>query len=493
MRDAARRDRLGAIVRFREDEEQRMLTVGGLNRAVRLQLEHTWSDLRIVGEIGDLSRPASGHLYFTLNDEVEAAQLRVVMFKSDVRRSRAQLENGARVCLRGSLTLFEPRGAFQFQARAALPAGAGQLGAHFKRVMEKLRLEGLLDPTRKRPVPRLPRCIGLVTSEQGAAMHDVIRVAQERCPVRIVVSPCLVQGTDAPRSIVVALRAVQRVPELDVVILARGGGGAEDLWAFNDENVARAIAACRVPVVTGIGHEIDTTIADLVADVRAATPSNAAELTVPQHRELEDLLAHHLRRLSRGFEARLARERLVLTRASSKLKHPRALLGRGEQRLADLEARLARAIQRRLTRGEALLEAHKRRLLPCDPRTRLSLQRAGFERARTRLSLVRMNLVARSRRRVEQCESRLEQSIEKRILREQHRFAFTVGRMQALSPLSVLSRGYAIAFSERSGRALRGVDDVQPGERLRIRLASGELRAEVLSTSPPRPLPKDES
>ncbi|MFT3926736.1 MAG: exodeoxyribonuclease VII large subunit [Myxococcales bacterium] len=478
-------------MRFRDEEQ--MLTVGGLNRAVRLQLEHTWGDLRIVGEIGDLSRPASGHLYFTLNDEVEAAQLRVVMFKSDVRRSRAVLENGARVALRGSLTLFEPRGTFQFQARAALPAGAGQLSAHFKRLLEKLKAEGLLDPARKRPLPLLPRCIGLVTSEQGAAMHDVIRVAHERCPVRIVVSPCLVQGSEAPRSIVVALRAVQRVPEVDVVILARGGGGAEDLWAFNDENVARAIVAARVPVVTGIGHEVDTTIADLVADVRAATPSNAAEVTVPQHRELEDQLAQRLRRLSRGFETRLARERLLLARLGAKLKHPRALLGRGEQRLASLEERLARAIQRRLTRSEALLDAQKRRLVPCDPRTRLSLQRSGFERARTRLALVRLGMFARPRRHIEQRQRTLEQNIEKRVLRDQHRFAFLVGRMQALSPLSVLSRGYAIAFSERSGKALRSAEETAPGEHLRLRLASGELTAQVLTTAPDVPLPKDES
>lgn len=460
-----------------------MLTVGGLNRAVRLQLEHTWSDLRVVGEIGDLSRPASGHLYFTLNDESEAAQLRVVMFKSDVRRSRAVLENGARVCLRGTLTLFEPRGTFQFQARAALPAGAGELGAHFRRLLEKLKAEGLLDPARKRQLPLFPRAIGLVTSEQGAAMHDVIRVAQERCPVRIVVSPCLVQGSEAPRSIVVALRAVQRVPEVDVVILARGGGGAEDLWAFNDENVARAIVASRVPVVTGIGHEVDTTIADLVADVRAATPSNAAEVSVPQHRELEDQLAHRVRRLSRSLEAQIARERLLLARVTSKLKHPRALLGRTEQRLAGLEERLARAIQRRLTRSETLLEAHKRRLVPCDPRTRLSLQRSQFERARTRLALVRMSMFTRVRRRIERSEAALEQSVEKRILRDQHRFSFLVGRMQALSPLSVLSRGYAIAFSERSGRALRAANEVEPGERLRVRLGEGELTAQVLATS----------
>lgn len=471
--------------------EAQMLTVGGLNRAVRLQLEHSWGDLRIVGEVGDLSRAASGHLYFTLNDETEAAQLRIVMFKGDARKTRAPIENGARLCLRGSLTLFEARGTFQFVARTALPAGEGGLNAEFKRLLAKLTAEGLLDPARKRPLPLLPRCIGLVTSEHGAALHDVLRVAEGRCPVRIVLAPCLVQGVEAPRSILSALRGIQNVPELDLVIVARGGGGAEDLWAFNDEAVVRAIAACRVPVVTGIGHETDTTLADWVADVRAATPSNAAEISVPEHAVLSEQLEGQLRRLSRGLENKIARERLRLSRAAQKLRHPRSALGVSHQRLDELEARLARSMKQRLGSVGLLLKAKNRRLVARDPRARLASQRALFERARTRLELLAPRLFAGARLRLQHAELGLGQAMTSQRLRERHAFASLVGRMQALSPLNVLARGYAIAFSERTGRALRSASEVSSGERVRLRLHAGEITAQVLETNPvPESLPK---
>lgn len=474
-------------------EEEQMLTVGGLNRAVRLQLEHTWGDLRIVGEIGDLSRAASGHLYFTLNDENEAAQLRVVMFKSDARRTRAAIENGARVCLRGALTLFEARGTFQFVARTALPAGAGGLNAEFKRLLSKLTAEGLTDAARKRPLPLLPRCIGLVTSEQGAALHDVLRVARGRCPVRIVVAPCLVQGAEAPRSIIAALRGVQNVPELDVVIVARGGGGAEDLWAFNDEGVVRAIAASRVPVVTGIGHEVDTTLADLVADVRAATPSNAAELTVPEHDVLAEQLADRVRRITRGLENKLSRERLRLSRSMAKLRHPRNALGQSQQRLGRLEERLARSIKVQLARSQVALKAQNRKLSARDPRARLALQRAAFERARTHFALLSPRLFTAKRLRLQHGTLGLDQAMSAQLLKERHTFASLVGRMQALSPLSVLARGYAIAFSERTGRALRSPQEIAPGERFRLRLYEGEIAAQVLDPESVHiPLPKRE-
>lgn len=467
--------------------EERTLTVGGLNRAVRLSLEQTWGDVRVVGEIGDLSRAASGHVYFTLNDENEAAQVRVVMFKSDVRRTRATLENGARICVRGSLTLFEPRGTFQLLARAAVPAGEGDLGAQFKRLLQKLAAEGLTDPARKRPLPLLPRCIGLVTSEHGAAVHDVLRVARERCPVRVVVAPCLVQGPEAPRSIVRALRAVQRVPELDVVIVARGGGGAEDLWAFNDEAVARAIAACRVPVVTGIGHETDTTIADWVADVRAATPSNAAEVVVPKHERLEEQLAAKLRMLTRAMESRLARERLLLSRQSVKLKDPRALLAGHRARLQVLSARSVRAIEDKLERARGELHQRTRRVNQRDPRARLSAQRAAFERLKVRLEILPARRFVTARNTLRELHLGLERAMDERLVRERHQFAALLARMHALSPLAVLQRGYAIALSERTGKALCSAAEAEPGDFLRLRLHAGSLRAQVLERLPPDP------
>jgi exodeoxyribonuclease VII large subunit len=460
--------------------EERTLSVAALNRAVRLGLEHEWSDVLVVGEIRDLTRAASGHVYFSLNDENESAQLRVVMFRSDVSRSRAKLETGARVSVRGGLTLYEARGTFQMLARAAFPAGEGDLAAQFRRLLEKLSAEGLTDPARKRPLPQLPRCIGLVTSEQGAALHDVIRVAQERCPVRIVLSPCSVQGDGAPRSIVVALASVQRVPELDVVIVARGGGSAEDLWAFNDESVARAIAACRVPVVSGVGHEIDTSIADLVADVRAATPSNAAELVVPQRRDLQERLGGKLRALIRALETRLGRERLVLTRAARRIRDPRPRLARGQAQLHACERRLSRAFQAGLARLRLDLDARERRLGLLSPSARLSAQRLALVRLSERLAASPRRWLSPRKVALDALEGQARGAARTRLDALHERLAYQAIRVDAMSPLRVLSRGYAIAFVEGTGKALLRAADVTKGDRLRLRLHEGDVRADVV-------------
>lgn len=460
--------------------ERQTLTVAALNRAVRLGLEHEWGDVVVVGEISDLTRAASGHLYFTLNDESQAAQLRVVLFKSAALRTRATLEVGARVAVRGGLTLYEPRGAFQFQARSVSPAGEGDLSAQLRKLLEKLSAEGLTDPARKRALPLLPRCIGLVTSEHGAALHDVLRVARGRCPVRIVVAPCLVQGPDAPRSIVVALRAVQNVPELDVVIVARGGGSAEDLWSFNNELVARAIAACRVPVVSGIGHETDSTLADYVADVRAATPSNAAELVVPARQDLKRRLAANTRRLEHCVQARIGKQRQALALRGGKLRDPRALLSRAAQRMDELEARLHRAIRARVEHGYVALDAARLKLAPHDPRARLARQRAELARLHTRCEVSRAHWLTPHRRTLELQKARVLRELDDALARHKHALAAQIAKLDALSPLAVLSRGYAIALSERTGHALRAASEVEVGERVRLKLHMGELQAEVV-------------
>jgi exodeoxyribonuclease VII large subunit len=451
------------------------LTVAALNRAVRLGLEHEFSDLSIVGEISDLMRASSGHVYFTLNDEQHAAQVRVVLFRTDARRTRATLENGARVTVRGSCTLYEPRGSYQFQARAVLPAGEGDLAAQFRKLLEKLSAEGLTTRP-KRALPLLPRCIGLVTSEGGAAVHDVLRVARGRCPVRIVIAPCQVQGDTAPRSIVVALRALQRVPELDVVIVARGGGAAEDLWAFNDEQVARAIAACRVPVVSGVGHEIDTTIADHVADVRAATPSNAAELVVPAVVDLERQLSGTVRALERALLTRIGKQRQRL--AQQRVRDPRRLLSRASQQLDELDARLTRAMRARLTGAKLALDTPRLALAPHDPRARLLRRRADLARLRTRLELSPGRWLTLHRRRLDALDGR--HALERKLADCRHRLLGRIAQLEALSPLAVLSRGYAIALSERTGRALLAPAQVVPGDRLRLKLHEGEVRVEVI-------------
>lgn len=460
--------------------ERQTLTVAGLNRAVRLELEHAFRDVTVLGEISDLTRAASGHVYFTLNDEAEQAQIRVVLFRSDARRSRAPLESGTRVSVRGSLTLYEARGTFQFLARSVEPVGEGDLQAQFRRIVEKLTAEGLLDPEKKRPLPLLPQCIGLVTSEHGAALHDVLQVARARCPVRIVIAPCLVQGSDAPRSIARALAAVSRVRGLDVVIVARGGGSVEDLWAFNHEGVARAIAACPVPVVSGIGHEVDTTIADLVADVRAATPSNAAELVVPARVELERRLSTHVRMLERCIEARIGKQRHGLAKAAARLRDPRRLLSRSAQRLDELDARLARAMRSELSARTVALDTIALRLAPHDPRARLSRQRAALAQLRTRCELSTKRWLTPETLRIAELEARCRRALTELLATRRHQLAAHAGQLSALSPLAVLARGYAIALSEETGRAVLAAEELAPGARVRLKLHDGEVRAQVI-------------
>lgn len=438
-------------------DPERVYRVGQLNRLARLALEDRFRDVWVEGELSDVSRPGSGHIYFTLNDEREQAQLRGVMFRSDARRAKARMENGERVKLRGALTLFEPRGSFQMVVRIALPTGLGELHAQFEAVRKKLDAEGLLAPERKRPLPKVPRVLGVVTSEHGAALHDIVQVASGRCPVRIVVSACLVQGPNAPRSIIVALQTLVRLPELDVVIVGRGGGAAEDLVAFNDERVARAIAACPVPVVSAVGHEVDVTISDLVADVRAATPSNAAELCVPDRRALLSELAAQHRALQRAMDAQMQRGRLRLMRSRRRLLEPRSLLARTRARLEALTRRLTRAMQARLAR-------ERRRLSACNERVRSRDPRLLFSQDRARLHALRGRLVSAGRVLFRRPRARLGEHASK---------------LHALSPLSVLARGYAIALHERSGRALLRAGDAEPGDVLRVRLHEGELRARV--------------
>jgi exodeoxyribonuclease VII large subunit len=279
---------------------------------------------------------------------------------------------------------------------------------------------------------------------------------------------------------VVALASLQRVPELDVVIVARGGGSAEDLWAFNDESVARAIATCRVPVVSGVGHEIDTSIADLVADVRAATPSNAAELVVPQRRDLSERLGGKLRALARAIETRLGRERLVLTRAARRIRDPRPQLARGQTQLHACERRLSRAFQAGLARLRLDLDARERRLGLLSPQARLSTQRLALVRSSERLGASPRRWLSPRKLALDALEGRARGAARAGLDVLRERLARQAIRVDAMSPLRVLSRGYAIAFVERTGKALLRAEDVTKGDRLRLRLHEGDVRADVV-------------
>jgi exodeoxyribonuclease VII large subunit len=438
------------------DGEERVFRVAEVNRAVRLTLEDNWANVLVEGELSDVRR-AKGHVYFTLNDEEDPAQLRGVMFSSDVRRTKAPLQDGARIRFRGKLSLYTARGQFQLIARAAKLAGEGDLAAQFAKLRRKLEVEGLLDPERRRPLPELPRVVGVVTSRTGAALHDIIRVASERCPVQILVADCRVQGEDAPGSIVSALELIQRVSDLDVVIVSRGGGSAEDLWAFNDEGVARAIAGCRVPVVSGVGHEVDVTIADLVADVRAATPSNAAEIVVPMRETLLRDVQSLERRLSQALDNRIGGLRLGLERLLRPLYGARRVIAPVHERLADLRQRLMRQDPR------SVLRRDQRQLAVLSAKLR-DAGRLPVRHRRERLVALRSTLRSRGRPMVREARAA---------------YAELCAQLDALSPLRVLERGYAVVIHESTGRAVMSHSEVKEGDRLRVRVSDGEFGAKV--------------
>lgn len=442
--------------------DERVFRVSQLNRSVRVWLEDEYKSVWVEGELSDVTIAGSGHVYFTLNDEDEPAQVRGVIFKSDAQRCKQHLSNGARVRMRGYLSLFEPRGSFQLIARIAKPAGDGDLQAQLAALRQKLLTEGLLDPARKRELPLLPRVIGVVTSPSGAALHDIIRVADGRCPVRILVAPCLVQGIDAPRAIVAALTAIQRMPDVDVVIIGRGGGASEDLQAFNDEQVVRAIGRCRVPTVSAVGHEVDVTLSDLIADVRAATPSNAAELVVPEQRALTQQLDHLERRLTRALEVTLGRKRLQLDRLSRNVTDPRNALFASRRRLQTLQEQMTRPMRVRLRDERGALTQLQQRLSRRDPR---------------------MTLVA-DRSRLAQLSTRLNASAKPLLNERRAQLSELTARLNALSPTQILARGYAIALHETTGKALIHAGDAKPGDRVHVRLHDGTLVTRVEDNAP---------
>ena len=459
-------------------DDNKVYRVSQLNRVVRGLLEQRWGSVWVHGEISDFSLSAPGHAYFTLNDEDEPAQLRCVLFRTDVRRSKARLENGARVRLQGQLSLFSPRGSYQMIARIALPEGLGELHAQFERVRKKLEAEGLLAPERKRALPHLPRVLGVVTSLHGAALHDIIRVVQARSPTRIVISPCAVQGASAPTSIMHALRRIQKLRGLDALIIGRGGGSAEDLVAFNDERVARTIAACRVPVISAVGHEVDVTIADLVADVRAATPSNAAELAVPDRRALLSELLAGQRRLARAAEIYLGRARLRIANSSRRLRDPRQVLRHTRGRLHTLEQRLHALLRGRLREQRARLKQHDAWLVKRDPRQplrRLRLQlTASDQRA---LALTRGRLRGK-RAALQQLHARLNKRDPRQVLRHA-RARFKTLEQRLHMRMRARLRQERATLAQHSAR-LASADPQKIVRQTRVRIKALEQRLHAL-------------
>ncbi len=431
-------------------------TVTRLNREARAILEDGFPPLWVEGEISNLARPASGHFYFSLKDS--DCQVRCALFRNRNAGLRFELANGMQVLAYAQVSLYEGRGEFQLVVEHLEPAGEGRLRLALEALKRRLQAEGLFDEAHKVPLPALPRAVGIITSPSGAAIRDVLSILKRRFPaLPVVVYPVPVQGAGAAPAIARALAIADRRRDCDVLILARGGGSLEDLWAFNEEIVARAIHACELPVVTGIGHEIDFTIADLVADRRAATPSAAAELVSPDRKDLSSRQKDLEARLRRALLLRVARGQETLEWLKKRLVHPRRRLMDQAQRLDELSLRLTRAMHgARMLKASRLAE-EAARLLRHDPEKALAI-RAGQCR---------------------QKEARLMQAMAGRLAVYRGRLARLGATLDALSPLATLSRGYAIVTSTATGQVLRDAAVLSPGEAITARFARGEADCEV--------------
>lgn len=435
-----------------------VFTISRLNREARSLLERGLGSLWLEGEVSNLSRPGSGHWYFTLKDE--SAQVRCAMFRQRNLLVRFPVKDGSQVLARGRVSLYEARGEFQVVIEHLEEAGEGALRRRFEALKQKLNAEGLFESRHKQPLPALPRRIGVVTSPTGAALRDILHILKRRFPaIPVLVYPVAVQGEAAPRDIEQAIRLADQRRDCDVLIVARGGGSLEDLWAFNDEAVARAIFACRIPVVTGVGHEVDFTIADFVADERAPTPSGAAERVVPDRAEWLRSLAATGQRLALAMRRRLAERGRALQTHEQRLarSHPGVVLRQHAQRLDELEGRLRLAVRARLERS----------------RSRHATTHALLLRASPALRLVALNL------RLDAAARRSARAVQSLLAARRQRFELAGRALHAVSPLATLERGYAIVADAR-GEVLHDASALRPGDHVRARLARGRFTAEVI-------------
>jgi exodeoxyribonuclease VII large subunit len=437
-----------------------VLTVSELSAQIRGTLESDFAEVWVEGEISNGRTWNSGHFYFTLKDA--GAQIKGVVFRSTLRLLRFKPADGLRVVVRGRVSVYEPKGEYQLVCEHMAPQGYGPLQLAFEQLRARLAAEGLFDEGRKRPLPALPRRIGIVTSIDGAALRDIVRVLRRRYPnVHLVVAPARVQGEGAAADIAGALRQVARIDAVDVVIVGRGGGSLEDLWAFNEEAVARAIAASPVPVISAVGHETDVTIADFVADLRAPTPSAAAELVVRKKEELVayvDQLEARLRGAARSRLDRLSSRLHSLAARPGLAGLPARLAWRG-RRVADLGAAVRQALR-------SLLLAHRR------ARDRWSTSLAELD-PRHRLSALRTALVGR--------RGRLDAAVTREVHAARARLQTAAASLDGLSPLGVLGRGYAVCWSGDRTRIVRDAATLAPGDPIRVTLHAGEIRARVES------------
>ena len=433
-------------------------SVSQLNRVAKRVLAEHFMTVQVVGEISNLSLPSSGHIYFTLKDT--QAQIRCAMFKGQQQRLRFKPDNGQQVIVTAQVSLYEPRGDYQLVVEQMEEAGDGALRQAFERLKHKLLLEGLFDSARKKPLPLLPNQIGVISSASGAAIKDILTVLKRRFPaIPVLLYPVAVQGEAAKIEIVQALATANRQQLVDVIILGRGGGSLEDLWAFNEEIVARAIAASEIPVISAVGHEVDVTIADFVADLRAATPSAAAEHAVPHQNEWLNSFAAIERELQQIIQRQLnqQQQRLNWLNKALQQQHPGQKLQRNAQRLDEMEQRINQAMQHKLRDLKQQLAIGSHQLKQWQPSEK----------------------IIRHQQRLFHFQQRLNRAVQVKLVTLRNRQAAVSQTLQAVSPLATLERGYAIVQRQDSKEIIKSAKQLAVDDWLLIRVAKGQILSQV--------------
>ncbi|WP_318400319.1 exodeoxyribonuclease VII large subunit [Photobacterium leiognathi] len=436
----------------------RIYTVSSLNAQVRLILENEMGVVWLIGELSNFSMPVSGHWYFTLKDS--RAQVKCAMFKGSNRHVTFKPGNGNQVLVKARLSLYEPRGDYQLIIESMQPEGDGRLQQQFEQLKMSLAAEGLFAQSLKKSLPEQPKRVGIITSKTGAALHDILHVLQRRDPsLPIVIYPTMVQGEGAAISIAQAIGRANARQECDVLIVGRGGGSLEDLWAFNEEIVARTIAASQIPIVSAVGHEVDVTIADFVADVRAPTPSAAAELISRDMTHQTQLLDRKRQQLRHAITAYLSQSLRQTTQLQHRLErqHPQLRLNLQQQHLDEISQRLTQAMARKLQKHQQHVEHNNYKLSLYSP----------------------ASLVRNAQRNLERSEQRLYDALDRKLLNARHKLAVAAEKLETVSPLATLARGYSITRNEQ-GDVIRKASQVNAGDTLIITVTDGEIHSNVI-------------
>ncbi|GAV11038.1 exodeoxyribonuclease VII large subunit [Paenibacillus sp. chi10] len=443
-------------------DDARILSIKEVNRYIRMKMEGDprLQDVWLRGEISNFTHHSSGHMYFTLKDS--DSRIRTIMFASHNQKLAFRPKEGTKVIARGNITVYERDGQYQFYALHMQPDGIGSLFMAFEQLKERLNAEGLFGQERKRSIPRYPAAIGVITSPTGAAVRDILITLRRRQPgVAVLLYPVLVQGTQAAGSIAQAIEAMNRSGEVDVLIVGRGGGSLEELWAFNEEVVARAIAASTIPIISAVGHETDFTISDFVADLRAPTPTAAAELAVANREELRQHLTHVNRRLQSAMNRLLNQnqERLLRAQQSAVFRKPEQLMMKHADKVARLQEQLTYRLQ--LIQGQ-------------------SSQRWKELRGRLR-EQTPVHQVRAARKRLDGNQHQLVQSMAAITKQKRMEAAGMIRQLDALSPLKIMSRGYSLVYDEQEAKLIRSIEEVQLGDVVRVKLSDGQLDCHVWS------------